>query len=130
MQISSALKMHDWQAKNDAARKEDQRQLVARLDGLKHNVHVMDELRAYSSAFLVKRNPKRHTEINQENITAMMVSLMRQMEISARNGPEFNFYSRTLLQLSAISGRQVEVKDWMVTAYDVEFVEKIGFGGL
>jgi hypothetical protein len=46
-QISSALQVHDWQSRNDAARNEDQRQLSARLDALQNQGQLMETLRGW-----------------------------------------------------------------------------------
>ncbi|KAJ7262839.1 kinase-like domain-containing protein [Mycena rebaudengoi] len=110
-QVASVLHAHDWQAKNDAARKADQQQLMTRLDELQNHAQLLEALK-----------------INQENLAAMMVSLQRQID-GAQYGPESRFYSRTLLHLSALNGGQIEIKDWMVTTYDVDFGGKIGCGG-
>ncbi|KAJ6558284.1 hypothetical protein B0H19DRAFT_133767 [Mycena capillaripes] len=111
-QISALLEVHEWQAKNDAARSTDQKQLMAKLDALQNHAQLMEAL-----------------HISQENKTALMVSLQRQIDSTAQSGPEYKFYSRTLLHLSALGGRQIEAKDWMVTTYEVDFGEKIGSGG-
>jgi hypothetical protein len=48
VQLSSALQMHDWQAKNDVSRRADQLQIIARLDELQRNDEdLMEALRAF-----------------------------------------------------------------------------------
>ncbi|KAF7362871.1 Kinase-like protein [Mycena venus] len=113
-QITSVLRGQHWQERNDAARQEDQRQLAAKLDLLQANdMKLMETL-----------------QVNQENVVAMMAALMRQMNSSAaRCGPEYNFYSRALRRLSVVSSQKVELRDEMVTVYEVDFEEKIGSGG-
>jgi hypothetical protein len=59
-----------------------------------------------------------------------MVSLMRRVDGNKQDSPERRFYSRSLLHLSAASGRQIELQDWMVTTYDVDVGLKIGSGSL
>ncbi|KAJ7111223.1 kinase-like domain-containing protein [Mycena epipterygia] len=111
-QISSVFQAHDWQAKNDIARRNDQQELFARLDLLQNHTQLIKAL-----------------QIKQDSVAAMMVSLKRQIDSTAEYAPEYRFYSRTFHHLSAWSGRQIEVKDWMLTTYDVDFDAKIGCGG-
>ncbi|KAJ7457405.1 kinase-like domain-containing protein [Mycena latifolia] len=112
-QISSILREQDWQAKQDAAREEDRRRLEAVLDTLPRNdARLMQAL-----------------QVNQENMSAMMVFLMRQMKTSSQSGPEYNFYSQSLRRLSIVSGQRLDIEDWMVTVYEVDREEKIGSGG-
>jgi hypothetical protein len=40
------------------------------------------------------------------------------------------FFSQSLLTLSTLSGRTIQVEDWMITNYEVDFIEEIGSGGL
>jgi hypothetical protein len=60
---------------------------------------------------------------------AMMVSLERRIQTGAENR-ERQFFTHALRYLTTYSGRQVEVEDWMITSYEVEFKCKIGSGGL
>lgn len=61
---------------------------------------------------------------------AMMVSL--QKRLSNRRDPdrERQFFSHSLHYLTAVSGCDVQVEDWMITAYEVDFGREIGAGGL
>lgn len=59
-----------------------------------------------------------------------MVTLQRRLDHGSDSDREQRFFSRTLQHLTTISGRHVEMKDWMVTSYKVEFGHKIGSGGL
>ena len=43
---------------------------------------------------------------------------------------ERRFFTHTLQYLTTSSGRQVEIEDWMITSYEVEFGHEIGSGGL
>jgi hypothetical protein len=70
------------------------------------------------------------TEINQNNMLAMMASLHRRLNVALVNDQEQNFYSHTLQYLTSMSGRQVRLEDWMVASYDVEYGQEIGVGGL
>jgi hypothetical protein len=61
----------------------------------------------------------------------MMVSIQRRLDgQSLENARERKFYSSTLQYLSTTSGRHVEVQDWMITSYEVDFGHEIGSGGL
>jgi hypothetical protein len=40
------------------------------------------------------------------------------------------FFSQVLRYLTTSSGIRVELQNWMITSYDVEFGRKIGSGGL
>jgi hypothetical protein len=59
-----------------------------------------------------------------------MVFLQRRLDNHSGDDRDLQFFSRTLRCLTTISGRQVEVKDWMITSYEVEFGRLIGSGGL
>ncbi|KAF8177514.1 kinase-like domain-containing protein [Mycena galopus ATCC 62051] len=113
-EISSALRVQDWQTGQDAAREADQRQLLEKLEALpKNDTRLMEALR-----------------VNQENMSAMMVFLMRQMkDSSSKDGPEYKFIAHALRRLSIVSGQTINVEDWMVTAYEVDRQDKIGSGG-
>jgi hypothetical protein len=60
---------------------------------------------------------------------AMMASLASRIQ-GQGDGHEHQFYKYSLQYLSTLSGRHVELHDWTVTAYDVEFGTEIGSGGL
>ena len=61
---------------------------------------------------------------------AMMVSLQHRLQTGSDENREQQFFRHTLRRLTTISGRHVEMEEWMVTPYDVEFGHKIGSGGL
>jgi hypothetical protein len=61
----------------------------------------------------------------------MMVFFIQQMKTSSStDAPEYKFYSQSLRRLSIVSGQTLDVEDWMVTVYEVDYKEKIGSGGL
>jgi hypothetical protein len=70
------------------------------------------------------------TEINQNNTLAMMAALQRRLNVAPGNDQEQNFYSHTLQYLTSMSGQQVQLEDWMVASYDVDYGPEIGVGGL
>lgn len=68
-------------------------------------------------------------DIQQNNMMAMMVSLQRRLDQMAGGDRERQFYVRTMRYLASASGRAIDMKDWMITTYDVEFEHEIGSGG-
>jgi hypothetical protein len=71
-----------------------------------------------------------HTDVHQRNMMAMMVPLQRRLQIGSDEQREQQFFAHTLRYLTTSSGRQVEMHDWMITSYEVEFGHEIGSGGL
>jgi hypothetical protein len=70
------------------------------------------------------------SDIQQRNMMAMMVSLQRRLQAESIEDREQQFFAHTLRYLTTSSGRQVEMEDWMITSYEVEFGHEIGSGGL
>jgi hypothetical protein len=60
----------------------------------------------------------------------MMVSLQRRLQTGSDEDRERQFFTHTLRYLTTSSGRQVDMEDWMITTYEVEFGHEIGSGGL
>jgi hypothetical protein len=71
-----------------------------------------------------------HADVHQRNMMAMMVSLQRRLETGSDADRERQFFKHALRYLTTSSGRQIEMEDWMITSYDVEFGHEIGSGGL
>lgn len=61
---------------------------------------------------------------------AMIVSLQRRLDNRSDGNRERQFFSHVLRYLTRSSGIRVELQNWMITSYDVEFGQKIGCGGL
>ena len=61
---------------------------------------------------------------------AMMALLQRRLRTGADEDAERQFFAHTLRYLTTSSGRHVELEDWTVTSYEVEFGHEIGSGGL
>jgi hypothetical protein len=61
---------------------------------------------------------------------AMMASLQRRLKAGTDAEQERRFFAHTLLYLTTSSGQQVELEDWTITSYDVEFGPQVGSGGL
>jgi hypothetical protein len=68
--------------------------------------------------------------MHQSNVMAMMVSLQRRLDHFSDGDREQEFFSHALKYLTTASGRQVEMENWMITSYEVEFGPQIGSGGL
>jgi hypothetical protein len=68
--------------------------------------------------------------MHQSNVMAMMVSLQRRLDHFPDGNREREFFSNALQSLTTVSGRQMEMENWMITSYEVEFGPQIGFGGL
>ena len=69
-------------------------------------------------------------DMQQSNAMAMMVSLQRRLDHHSDGDGERQFFSHVLRYLTATSGRQIEMENWMITSYEVEFGPQIGSGGL
>ena len=61
---------------------------------------------------------------------AMMVSMERRLQAASDGDAEKQFFTHSLQYLTACSGRKVEMENWMITSYEVEFGHQIGSGGL
>jgi hypothetical protein len=70
------------------------------------------------------------TDAHQRNMMAMMVSLERRLQTGSDANRERQFFTHTLQYLTTSSGRQVEMEEWIITSYEVEFGHEIGSGGL
>ncbi|KAJ7718547.1 hypothetical protein B0H16DRAFT_422470 [Mycena metata] len=111
--ISGLLSIQDMFRNNETARIEDMSMLNAQLKRLEQN---QDDLRNV-------------LEINHSNMLAMMASLQRRLNAAPNNNQEQTFYSHTLQYLTSMSGRQVQLEDWMIAPFDVEYGQEIGVGG-
>ncbi|KAF7982497.1 hypothetical protein HWV62_28086 [Athelia sp. TMB] len=113
-QIASLVHIQDWQSKSEKARIADQKALDRRLDELETNQHNLFKI----------------LNAQQSNMMAMMVSLQKRLDNRSDSERELQFYSHSLHYLSIASGCHVQLEDWMVTSYDVDFGPEIGSGGL
>jgi hypothetical protein len=71
-----------------------------------------------------------HVDGHQRDMMAMMASLQRRLRTGTDEDAERQFYAHTLRYLTTSSGHHVELEDWTVTSYEVEFEHEIGSGGL
>lgn len=62
--------------------------------------------------------------------TPMIICLKRRIDGRMDNDRELEFFSHVLGYLNALTGFEVEVENWMITAYEVDLGQRIGFGGL
>lgn len=70
------------------------------------------------------------TDAQQNSVMAMLVSLQKRLDDRSDGDRERQFFSHSLNYLSTASGCQVQIEDWMVTWFEVEFSQEIGSGGL
>ncbi|KAJ7456037.1 kinase-like domain-containing protein [Mycena galericulata] len=111
--ITALLNINHMLRHNESARREDMDALNTRFSALESS---QTELR-------------RALEINQSNILAMMVSIERRMDQHNQNDAERGFYSHTLHYLRSTSGKMINLEDWMISAFDVDYGSEIGAGG-
>ena len=74
--------------------------------------------------------PLQQVDMRLDDGMAMMVSLQRRLDNLLDGEQERQFFSHALRYLITASGRQVEMENWMITSYEVEFGRRIGSGGL
>jgi len=60
----------------------------------------------------------------------MMISLQKRLQTQSDDSSERQFFAHTLRYFTTASGRQVELEDWTITSYEVDFAHEIGSGGL
>jgi hypothetical protein len=70
------------------------------------------------------------TDVQQENVMAIMCTLQRISERYTSRDPESTFISDALQVLNTWSGQQVTIERWTITPFEVEFGPMIGCGGL
>jgi hypothetical protein len=61
---------------------------------------------------------------------AMMASLQRRLNVAPNNNQEQSFYSHALQYLTSMSGQQVQLEDWMIASFDVDYGPEVGVGRL
>jgi hypothetical protein len=131
--IHAHVQIQDWQQRNESAREADQRLLYEKLNDLEANIDGLAEvLGTYSNAHC-SRMKIESTLISDErhgSMLAMMASLQRRLDSLVEGERERRFLICSLAYLQRASGEQVELEDWTITAFDVEFGKKIGSGSL
>ena len=70
------------------------------------------------------------SDIQHNNVMAMMASLQRRLDSLQSNNRETQFLQCSLQYLQTVSGTHIELEDWMISPFDVDFGPKIGEGGL
>jgi len=109
-QISALLDITKWQSRHDTARRMDQQALDAHLEA--NQKELIEQM-----------------NLQHGSLLGMMVSLQRKLDQQSTVGQERLFFSHGLTYLSTCSGRQIKVEDWMITTFEVDFMEEIGSGG-
>ena len=64
------------------------------------------------------------------SVAAMVVSLQRRLASHPADSGESRFFTSSLQFLCTLTGPHIDLEDWMVSAFDVDFGPKIGEGGL
>ena len=90
----------------------------------------MEALSRLLEQALIFRLKPSYLGVQQNNIMVMMVSLQRRLDHLSDGDQEREFFSHTLEYLSTTSGHEVQMENWMITPYEVEFGPQIGSGGL
>jgi hypothetical protein len=131
-QISMLLDMRGWETRNDDARAADQRGMNEQLLQLESDHQQLKEtLSKLPQMNMLKiRLNISHTDVDHNNIMAMIVSLQRSLHNRSGSDQEQQFFSHTLQYLTTISGHGVKLENWMITSYEVELGPQIGSGGL
>ncbi|TFK74230.1 kinase-like protein [Pluteus cervinus] len=110
-----SVNVPQWQDEHEKARQRDQDELNMKLGVLESNRNQLGKV----------------LDDQHSSMMAMMVSLQKSINkpASSSNSREKQFYSHSLNYLSTMSGERVQLANWMITSFEVEFREKIGSGG-
>ncbi|KZP25836.1 kinase-like protein [Athelia psychrophila] len=113
-QISALLDLTKWQARNVSAKDLDQQVLYEKLDDLERN----------------QENLRECFDAQREDVMVIMVALQKRLSERRDGDRERQFFSKSVTYLQTASGRSVELQDWMVTSFEVQFMPRcIGSGG-
>ncbi|KAJ7733804.1 kinase-like domain-containing protein [Mycena metata] len=112
-QISASLNIQHMLHENVQARVADRNALTERFAVLERNHEKL----------------RQELDINNKNMFAMMVSIERRIGQNQGNVEEQKFYSHTLQYLQSTSQQRIELEDWLISSYDVEYGVEIGAGG-
>ena len=131
-QVSTLLNVHVWHARNNDALEVNEQVLDVTLFQLETNQH---QLKDSLSALTRKENLRDPTkldltDIQGTSVIAIIVSLQWCLHGCSDDNQECQFFSHVLRYLTMSTGLQVELQDWMILPYEVEFRQKIGTGGL
>jgi hypothetical protein len=126
------LNIQDWQSKNDEARATDQRLLMERFGDLERNQNnLMNTLSMYAPMMSFPCDERFFlTDVQQNNVMAIQALLQKQLTDRSVPSREQQFYQQSLRHISNLSGIQVELNAWTITAFEVDMGPEIGSGGL
>jgi hypothetical protein len=126
------LNIQDWQSKNNEARTADQRFLEERLGDLERNQNNLMNALGTSAPSMSFPCDERffQTDVQENNMMAIQASLQKQLTDGSATNREQQFYRQSLRHLSILSGIQVELYTWTITAFEVDMGPEIGLGGL
>ncbi|KAF9055624.1 kinase-like domain-containing protein [Panaeolus papilionaceus] len=114
-QIAALVNIQHWQTKNDKARISDRAALHARLAQMESNQKLLIEA----------------LSIQHSSELALMTTLQRRIKDKAPNADpkELEFFSHSLRYLETKTGATVDIQDWTIGPFDVEFGPELGSGG-
>lgn len=123
-----------WQSKIDDARGMDRQILNNKLDSLEANSSQLEEALSIFCYCIIDilliSASSGFSELQDNDMVPIMVCLQRQLESRSIGGRERQFFSHVVQYLSSFTGSQVNVENWMITPYEVDFGQRIGVGGL
>ena len=121
-----------WQSRNELAQRADQATLHQRFDTLETNhtslartLSMFKSRRMSSFCLQIPLSDQQHS-----SIIAMIVSLKWLLNNTSDRAREHQFLSHSIRFLTTSSGQHIELENWMVTSFEVEFGPKIGSGSL
>lgn len=127
------MNIQDWQKQSDEARLKDQTVLHNRLKALESNLDSLKEMLSKSFLlpypFLIINMSLDLLDAQRCSQEELMVSLQRILNEHPEGDQERSFFLRSLLYLSAASGRKIQRENWMITSFDIELGPEIGSGG-
>lgn len=116
--------------RNDNARAADQRELNERLVHLETNQQQLMETLSMCLWSITRRSDLLCCNASKERDGHYGLTRKRLHIGSSDEDHEHQFFTHTLRYLTTFSGRQIELQDWMITPYEVEFGHEINSGGL
>lgn len=124
-----------WCGRIDDARSMDAQILNDSIDSLQANSSKLEETlsifcRITLSLICFSSSHNPGSELQENDMTPIIVCLQRQLENRSIGGREQQFFSHVLVYLNSCTGSQIDTENWMITSYEVDFGQRIGVGGL
>lgn len=126
------MNIQHWQTKNDKARISDRAALHARLAQMESNQKLLIEALSQSTNSIHLLSSDQCIGIQHSSELALMTTLQRRIKDKAPNADpkELEFFSHSLRYLETKTGATVDIQDWTIGPFDVEFGPELGSGGL